>query len=114
VRHYAVQSGLHDPRIGPMAPHVLPRARADISVLGDPVDLEVVGLVAIERVIQPFKDGVILRRGLRRGVFLPVVWEKLPDTREFLRALARKAGIDPDREGDDVHASVFGSESFGE
>jgi hypothetical protein len=47
-------------------------------------------------------------------VFLPVVWQKLPDRREFVRALARKAGIDPDREGDDVRAQVFDVEEFGE
>jgi AmmeMemoRadiSam system protein A len=114
VQHFAVQSGLHDPRGGAMRPEVLPAARVDISVLGEPKDLDVVGLPAIERAIRPFDDGVILRRGLRRAVFLPVVWQKLPDRRDFLHALARKAGIDPDREGDDVHAQVFGVEEFGE
>ncbi len=114
VRHFAVQSGIYDPRGGAMHPQLLAHARVDISVLGEPVDLEVVGLVAIEGVIRPFEDGVILRRGLRRAVFLPVVWDKLPDRYEFLRALARKGGIDPDREGDDVRAQIFGVEEFGE
>jgi AmmeMemoRadiSam system protein A len=114
VQHFAVQSGLHDPRGGAMRPELLLVARVDISVLGDPRDLEAVGLSAIERAIRPFDDGVILRRGLRRAVFLPVVWPKLPEPREFLHALARKAGIDPEREGDDVRAQVFGVEEFGE
>jgi AmmeMemoRadiSam system protein A len=114
VRHYAVQSGVHDPRGGAMHPELLARARLDISVLAEPVELGVVGIAAIELAVRPFEDGVILRRALRRAVFLPVVWQKLPDRREFVRALARKAGIDPDREGDDVRAQVFDVEEFGE
>jgi len=42
------------------------------------------------------------------------VWEKLPHRREFLHALAKKAGIDVAREADEVRAQVFGSESFAE
>lgn len=114
VRHYAVQSALHDPRVGPMSPSVFPRARVGLSVLGDPRDLDAVGLEAIEAAIEPGRDGVILRRGLRRAVFLPLVWEKLPHRREFLHALAKKAGIDVVRETADVRAQVFGSESFEE
>ena len=114
VRHFAVQSGLHDPRAGAVDAEVLARARVDVSVLSAPTELEVVGVQNIELAIRPFEDGVILRRMLRRAVFLPVVWQKLPDRREFIRALARKAGIDPDREGDDARASVFGVEAFGE
>jgi AmmeMemoRadiSam system protein A len=114
VQHFAVQSGVHDPRAGAIHPDLFARARVDISVLGAPTELEVVGLTSIELAIRPFEDGVILRRMLRRAVFLPVVWQKLPDRREFVRALARKAGIEPDREGVDARASVFGVEDFGE
>jgi AmmeMemoRadiSam system protein A len=114
VQHFAVQSGMHDPRAGAMQPDVFARAHVDISVLGAPNELEVAGLGNIELAVRPFEDGVILRLMLRRAVFLPVVWQKLPERREFIRALARKAGIDPDREGDEVCAQVFGVEDFGE
>lgn len=114
VQHYSVQAGMHDPRVPAMPPETLPRARVDISVLGEPRELDAVGIASIEAAIVPFEHGVILRRGLRRAVFLPVVWDKLPDRREFLHALARKAGIDLDREGHDVRAQVFEVESFGE
>ena len=114
VQHFSVQSGMHDPRSGSIDADMLVRARVDISVLDAPKDLDVVGLPSIELAIRPFEDGVILRRGLRRSVFLPVVWHKLPDRHEFVRALARKGGIDPDREGDDVRAQVFAVEEFGE
>jgi AMMECR1 domain-containing protein len=38
-------------------------------------------------------DGLILRQGTRRATFLPEVWESIPEPREFVRALERKAGI---------------------
>jgi AmmeMemoRadiSam system protein A len=114
VQHYSVQAGMHDPRVPAMHPETLPRARVDISVLAEPRELEALGVAAIEAAIIPFEHGVILRRGLRRAVFLPVVWDKLPERREFLHALARKAGIDVHREGDDVRAQVFEVEHFGE
>jgi AmmeMemoRadiSam system protein A len=114
VRHYSVQAGMHDPRVPAMHPDTLPRARVEISVLGEPRELEAIGIAAIEAAIVPFEHGVILRRGLRRAVFLPVVWDKLPERREFIRALARKAGIDVDREGDAARAQVFEVEHFGE
>ena len=39
------------------------------------------------------EDGVILEHEGRRATFLPQVWEGLPDKRQFLGELMRKAGI---------------------
>jgi len=39
------------------------------------------------------EDGVILEHEGRRATFLPQVWEGLPDKRQFLEELMRKAGI---------------------
>ena len=47
---------------------------------------------AIAKLVQG-EDGVILESGSRRGVFLPQVWESLPDPREFLAHLKEKAGL---------------------
>ncbi len=46
--------------------------------------------------LRPGVDGVLLEAGWQRGTFLPAVWEQLPDPREFLRHLKRKAGLAPD------------------
>lgn len=43
--------------------------------------------------IMPRKDGVIIRDGNNRAVFLPDVWEQLPDKQEFLKHLLQKAGL---------------------
>ncbi len=44
--------------------------------------------------IRPGKDGVVVRRGGRSGLFLPQVWEQLPNKEQFMGYLcAEKAGL---------------------
>lgn len=43
--------------------------------------------------IKAGKDGVIIRDGLHKAVFLPDVWEQLPDKQGFFAALLQKAGL---------------------
>ena len=61
-------------------------------------------LSAIERI--NFKDerdllskiyphGVIIAERDKRAVYLPVVWEQLPDRDVFLKSLKEKAGLPP-------------------
>ncbi len=40
-------------------------------------------------------DGIIIRDGDRQGLFLPSVWQELPDKEEFMKQLKIKAGINP-------------------
>lgn len=44
--------------------------------------------------IEAGKDGVIIRDGLHKAVFLPDVWEQLPEKEEFFDALLKKAGLE--------------------
>ena len=43
--------------------------------------------------LRPHTDGVVLEYKQYRGLFLPQVWEQLPEPREFLAHLKRKAGL---------------------
>lgn len=43
--------------------------------------------------IRPGVDGVLISAGARRGVFLPAVWEQLPEPEDFLDHLLLKAGM---------------------
>ena len=43
--------------------------------------------------ITPAVDGLIIRDGNNQAVFLPDVWEQLPDKEEFLEHLLKKAGL---------------------
>jgi len=45
--------------------------------------------------LRPRIDGLLIRDGDRGALFLPAVWEQLPEARDFLRALKHKAGMAP-------------------
>lgn len=114
VRHYAVQAGLHDPRTPTPAPGDLPRLRCEISVLTPPEPMVERGLDEITAALVPGRDGLVLRDGDRRAVFLPVVWESLPDPAAFVAALCRKAWIDAAIRGPFVRGERFFAETFAE
>ena len=46
--------------------------------------------------LRPNIDGVILSYNWQRATFLPQVWESLPDRRQFMAHLKRKAGLGPE------------------
>ena len=86
-----------DPRFGPLTPDEFDQVSVEVSVLSEPSPL-FEGPVTEEEVLaalDPGRDGVILSWGPRRATFLPQVWEQLPDGRDFLAALKRKAGLPP-------------------
>ena len=41
-------------------------------------------------------DGILIKASGRRATFLPQVWEKVPDTEQFLSQLCMKMGAPPD------------------
>lgn len=114
VRRYAVEAGLHDPRTPTPAPEDLPRMRCEISLLTAPAPMPEQGLGSIIAALVPGRDGLVLRDGERRAVFLPVVWESLPEPAAFVAALCRKARIDVEQRGAQVRAERFFAERFEE
>ena len=64
--------------------------------------------------LRPGLDGVILSLGMQRATFLPQVWEDLPNPREFLAQLRRKAGLPTDHWDSAIEVSVYTVEYFSE
>ena len=93
VRHAAQAAAFRDERFLPLAADELPRVAVEISVLSPleplPADSEAEALAAV----RPGVDGLVLRCGGRSGVFIPEMWKQLPDARDFLFHLKRKAGL---------------------
>lgn len=112
VKVYAVESGLNDPRLPAARREDLPQLSCDISVLSEPVPMDVMGIDAIRDRLRPGEDGLILRDGARRAVFLPVVWDNLPDPDAFVDALCRKARIDRSLRGPFVIGERFTAEKI--
>lgn len=95
VSHNAYAAAFRDPRFPPLAPAEEDRIDIHISLLSRPQPLTVRDEADLLRQLRPGIDGLILSEGNRRGTFLPSVWEQLPDPRDFLAHLKRKAGLPP-------------------
>jgi uncharacterized protein len=92
VCEHAVSAAMDDYRFSPVQPEEIPLLTIEISRLTAPVRLEYKAPDELIHLLRPNVDGVILRDGFQRATFLPQVWEKLPDTAEFLSHLCQKMG----------------------
>ena len=101
----AKNAAFQDPRFEPLTVEELEGLEISVSILS-----------AIERI--DFKDerdllskihphGVILVERDKRAVYLPVVWEQLPDKEIFLNSLKEKAGLPPNYFSRTIEAYKF-------
>mgnify|MGYP006297261485 CR=1 FL=1 len=96
VRENALGAAFRDPRFPPLTLDELPEVEIEVSVLTPPEPLPYSGPEELMEKLRPYVDGVIIERGWQRATYLPQVWEKVPDAREFLSSLCLKAGLPPD------------------
>ena len=101
----AKNAAFYDSRFEPVTERELPYIELDISILS-----------SIERI--PFKDekdllskiypyGIIISDRNARAVYLPEVWEQLPNREIFLKSLKEKAGLHPDYFSKSLEAYKF-------
>ena len=95
VREHALAAALEDPRFPPVMPEELEQIEIEVSRLTLPQRLEYSTEADLLMRLRPNIDGVILRDGMSRATFLPQVWEKIPNTAEFLDNLCMKMGAMP-------------------
>lgn len=90
----AQNAAFQDSRFQPLTLEELSELNVSVSILS-----------SIERInfkderdllSQIYPHGVIIAERERRAVYLPVVWEQLPDRQVFLSSLKEKAGLPPD------------------
>ena len=93
VAENAFRAAFHDPRFAPVAADEVAGLELSISILGAAERIVAASAEELAARLRSGRDGLILRQGERRATFLPDVWESLPEPREFVRALERKAGI---------------------
>ncbi len=72
----------------------------EVSILSRPARLAFEDHADLLRQLEPGRDGLILESGsgnaVRRGTFLPQVWESIPDSEQFISQLKLKAGLPAD------------------
>lgn len=93
VRANAIAAAFSDPRFPPLGAHEFASTAIEVSLLGPSEPFPCTNEDDAATRLQPGIDGVILHCDRRRAIFLPQVWQQLPDPREFLAELMRKAGL---------------------
>lgn len=114
VADNAISAAFRDPRFAPVTAGLLPDLRIKIAVLSKAQPLHFRNEQEALAQVAPGLDGLILSSGGHRGVFLPAVWDSLPEPRAFLEALKLKAGLPRHSWAKDTSLQRFRVESFGE
>lgn len=104
VAHNAHNAAFRDPRFPALEPREVPDIAYSVAVLTPPRPLAVHNEHDLLRALRPGVDGLIIAKGPNRALFLPAVWESLPEPERFLAHLKLKAGLDP-------HSPVAGLEA---
>ena len=112
VAENAFLAALQDPRFPPLAMDELTELEIHISLLTEHVLMSFCSEQDLINQLQPKIDGLILEEGLRRGTFLPSVWDQLPEPKQFLRHLKQKAGLSADYWSDTIKVYRYQTESI--
>ncbi len=112
VAENAFAAAFRDPRFPPVQASEFDDLEIHISVLSPPEEMAFDSEEELIRQLRPGQDGLILQDGVHKGTFLPSVWEELPDPRQFLAHLKRKAGLPPDHWSESLRVWRYGTESF--
>ncbi len=89
----AAAAAFEEPRFPTLTAAELSGLTLSVSVLTAPEPIAAPSAAALIDALRPGHDGLILRDGERVGVFLPQVWDAVPDAAEFVARLAEKAGL---------------------
>ena len=113
VMSSAYKAGFSDRRFNALGQAELERLSIDVSILSHPRPVAVASEDELIAKLRTGKDGLILGDGSARALFLPSVWESLPNPRDFVGRLKQKAGLPPDHWSATMEAKLFTTESFG-
>jgi len=104
----AFKAAFRDPRFAGLSrAEIGDDLELSISVLSPPQPFGFADEADFIAKLTPFEDGIILADGNRRGLFLPQVWDQLPDPKDFLAHLKRKAGLAMDHWSPNMRAERF-------
>lgn len=92
----AQNAAFSDPRFTPVTKEELNDLQIAVSILSAPQQIIFENEEDLLNKIRENQDGIIIKEGNHQAVYLPSVWEQLPDKKEFLNTLKIKAGLRPD------------------
>jgi AmmeMemoRadiSam system protein B/AmmeMemoRadiSam system protein A len=96
VASNARAAAFEDPRFPKLARDEWPRCKLEVSLLSVPKPMHFADDEDLLSQICAGEDGLIVECEGRQATYLPQVWEMLPDKRQFLAELLKKAGLPSD------------------
>ena len=93
ISRNAISAASRDYRFAPVTAAELINVRLEVTILTVPEPLPYHSYDELVTNLRPGVHGVILTSGNRKGLLLPQVWDRLPETDRFLEMIALKAAI---------------------
>lgn len=107
LAQHAYDAAFNDNRFSPLTLEEYEDTSISVSLLSPPTQIEFENEEDLMNKIKPFKDGIIIKDDNKQAVFLPSVWEQLPDKRVFMTHLKMKAGMEPNHFSETFEAFKF-------
>jgi len=108
LRSNAVSAAFSDSRFPPLSKNEFDKISIKVSLLSEPQLIEFENEQDLLTKIYP--NGLIIKDNAKQAVYLPVVWEQLPNPEDFLISLKIKAGMKPDYFSQNFEAYKFSAD----
>ena len=112
VAHNAYGAAFDDPRFSPLGEGEPTALHVKISVLSPHEPIRAESEAGLAARLRPGIDGLVIEDGEKRAIFLPSVWESIPEPARFVRELAAKADWPAGRWPEAVRAWRYTTEEF--
>ncbi|MFG0333023.1 MAG: AmmeMemoRadiSam system protein A [Maioricimonas sp. JB049] len=112
VARNAHASAFYDERFSPISADEVDALDVHISILSPPEPIPFLDEASLLARVRPGVDGLILSADGHQSVFLPSVWDRLPDVERFWRHLKRKAQLPDDYWSPSVRVERFDTVSI--
>ncbi len=93
IRANAVRSAFRDPRFKPLERSEWPEVSLTVTLLSPLEPMRFENEADLLSKLRPQRDGLLIEDADRQALFLPAVWEELPQAEDFLAHLKAKAGL---------------------
>ncbi len=100
-------AAIEDDRFSPLTAEELPNIDIVISLLTGYEKIKYKDEADLLNQLRAGIDGLVIRDGNRQGLFLPSVWQELPNKQDFLKNLKLKAGLSPSYWSNNIKAYRF-------
>lgn len=107
VAENAFACAFRDPRFAPLESGEWDELSLSVTILSPSQPMKFESEADLLGQLRPATDGLIIEDGRHRALFLPAVWESLPEKEDFLAHLKAKAGLAADHWSDTFTARRF-------